>query len=166
MGEPAILSSIFALMALNLFPVPESMAALLMSEQEIARTVGTLINSQASVHVQEIKVGKDQGQINLEISANLGNCWGKEEYAKRFARDALGALFTSDLPVSHVLLNIYQSNQILLTVALGRNQADTIDWSTQEPLNAFYERLRSRTNYQGDPADSSWIVEMRDGLSR
>jgi hypothetical protein len=79
---------------------------------------------------------------------------------------ALRSLYTSGLPISHVLLNVYEGDQILLTVALGRNQAQTIDWNKQESLNAFYERMKSRTNYQGDPADYSWLIEMKDGLSR
>jgi hypothetical protein len=166
MRVAAVLSSTLTLIALNLFAIPLNSIAFDLSEQEIVRSVGTLINSKGSIHIQGIKVGKGNGQLNLEISADLGNCWGKKEYSKRFVMGALRSLYTSGLPISHVLLNVYEGDQILLTVALGRNQAQTIDWNKQESLNAFYERMKSRTNYQGDPADYSWLIEMKDGLSR
>jgi len=166
MRVAGIIPLVFVLIVFNLFSISQTATPFDLTAEEIARRVGTLINPKGSVHIQGIKVDKGDGQFNVEISVNLGNCWGKKEYAKTYARDALAALYTSELPISHLLLNVHDGDQILLTVALGRNQAETIDWNGRESLNGFYERMKSRTNYQGNPADYCWLMEMKDGLSR
>jgi len=130
------------------------------TDKQIYHTVATLINSKSTVHIQGISIEKgDQGKLNLEINASLGNCWGKEELAKGFAREALKALFASDLPVSHVVLHVYGSADILLTVALGKNQAANLNWDKEESLNFFFKRIRSKMNYGGNPADYCWVIE-------
>lgn len=151
----------------SLFPPLISSAAVDLSEDQIRRDIGTLINPKGIVHIQGIQIDTDdRGQLNLEIDANMGSCWGKKEYAKGFARDTLKALFASDLPISHVILNLYGGSKALMTVALGKNQARNMSWDEEESLNAFYERLKSRTNYKGDPADFCWLIEKNQGLSR
>ena len=115
--------------------------------------------------IQGISIEKgDQGQLNIEINASLGNCWGKEELAKGFAREALKALFASDLPVSHVVLHVYGSADILLTVALGENQAENLNWDKEESLNFFFKLIRSKMNYGGNPADYCWLIENNSGF--
>jgi hypothetical protein len=150
----------------SLFPPFISSAAVDPREEQIRRNIGTLINPKGIVHIQGIQIDKDDsGQLNLEIDADLGSCWGKKEYAKGFARDALKALFASDLPISHVILNVYGGSKALMTVALGKNQARNLNWDEKESLNAFYERLKSRMNYKGDPADFCWLIEKSQGLN-
>lgn len=151
----------------SLFPPLISGATVDLSEDQIRRHIGTLINPKGIVHIQGLQIDRDdRGQINVEIDANLGICWGKKEYAKGFARDALKALFVSDLPISHVILNLYGGSKALMTVALGKNQARNMDWDQEESLNAFYARLKSRTNYKGDPADFCWLIERNQDLGR
>ncbi len=150
----------------SLFPLPISWAAVDLSEDQIRCKIVTLINPKGIVHIQGIQIDTDdRGQLNLEIDANLGSCWGKKEYAKGFARDALKALFASDLPISHVILNVFGGSQPLLSVALGKNQARNMNWDEGDSLNAFYERLKSRTNYKGDPEDFCWLIEKSQGLN-
>ena len=131
-----------------------------LTDNEIRRNVTTLINSRNTVHVQSVGIERDnQGQLNLEINVNLGNCWGKEELAKRFSRGALKALFTSDLILSQVVLRVYGSTEIILAMALGKNQAHNLNWEKEESLNLFFERMKSKMNYSGNPADYCWIIE-------
>lgn len=149
-----------------LFPAPDSSAASDLTENEIRGTVKSLINSRGEVHIQGIKIEKDhQGKLKMEINGNLGSCWGQAEFAKEYAREALKALFTSDLPISHVVLNIFESNESLLTVALGKNQASNIKWEEQDSLSSFYDHIRARTNYEGNPADYCLFIEKKDGVS-
>jgi hypothetical protein len=158
----SILSSIVAFILFNPLGTITSNAAVDLTEREITGRVTKLINSKRSVHIQGIKIEEvDQDQLNLEINANVGNCWGKKEYAKRFARQALKALYTSELPIHHVIVNVFESDEILLTVALGKNQATHMNWDEGESLNAFYEHIKSRMNYKGNPADSCWLIEKK-----
>ena len=150
----------------SLLPSLISWATVDLSEEQIRRNIGTLINPKGIVHLQGIKIDKDdRGQLNLEIDADLGSCWGKKEYAKGFARDALKALFGSELPISHVILNVYGGSKALMTVALGKNQARNLNWDEEQSLNAFYDNLKSRMNYKGDPADFCWMIEKSQGLN-
>lgn len=131
-----------------------------LTDNKIRCTVTSLINSRNTVHIQGVGIERDdQGQFNLEINANLGNCWGKEELAKAFAREALKALFASDLPVSHVVLKVYGSTEILLTVALGKNQERNLNLDKEESFNFFFKRMKSKMNYGGNPADYCWVIE-------
>ena len=151
----------------SLFQPFISQAAIDPSEEQIRRNIGTLINPKGIVHIQGIQIDEDdRGQLNLKIDANMGSCWGKKEYAKGFARDTLKALFDSDLPISHVILNLYGGSKALMTVALGKNQARNMNWDEEESLNAFYKRLKLRTNYKGDPEDFCWLIEKNQALSR
>ena len=131
-----------------------------LTDNEIRRTVTSLINSRNTVHIQNVRIERyDQGQLDVEINANLGNCWGKEEFAKGFAREALKALYTSDLRISQVVLRVCGSSEILLTVALGKNPAQNLNWEKEKSLNLFFERVKSRMNYSGNPADHCWLIE-------
>ena len=131
-----------------------------LNDKEIRQTVATLINAENKVHIQDISIKRSRdGLLDLKIITNFGNCWGKEEFAKGFAKEALKALFTSNLALSHVILEVQESNGNLMTVALGKNQADNIDWNNADSLEAFYEQIKSRMNYQGNPTDYCWIIE-------
>ena len=150
----------------SLFPSLISWAAVDPSEEQIRRDIAALINPKGIVHIQGIRIDKDdRGQMNLEIDADMGSCWGKKEYAKGFARDALKALFSSGLPISHAILNVYGGSKALMSVSLGKNQARNLNWDEEQSLNAFYESLKARMNYKGDPADFCWMIEKSQGLN-
>ena len=139
---------------------PNISASIEHTDEEIRQTVATLINSENKVHIQDIHIERSRdGLLDLKIITNFGNCWGKEEFAKGFAKEALKALFSSNLPLSHVILEVQEGNGNLLTVALGKNQADNIDWNNADSLEAFYEQIKSRMNYKGNPDDYCWIIE-------
>jgi hypothetical protein len=130
------------------------------TDSEFRHKVTALINSESTVHIQGIEIeSDDQAQFNLEISANVGNGWGKEELARRFARESLKALFISDLPISHVVLKVYGDTKILLTVALGKNQGKILTWDNNESLNLFFEHMKSNMTYSGNPNDYCWLIE-------
>jgi len=134
--------------------------AVVLKDEQIRQTVATLINSQNRVHIQAVKIERNRdGLLDLEITTNLGNCWGKKEFAKGYAKEALKALFSSNLPLSHVILNVVEANKNLMTVALGKNHANNMKWDEAESLNAFYEQIKSRMNYKGNPADYCWLIE-------
>jgi hypothetical protein len=158
-----IASMVFVLLAFtlgSLLPSLNASGAVVLKDEEIRRTVATLINSENRVHIQAVKVERNRdGLLDLEITTNLGNCWGKKEFAKEFVKDSLQALFSSNLPLSHVILNVFEANKNLMTVALGKNQADNMKWEEAGSLNAFYEQIKSRMNYQGNPADYCWLIE-------
>ncbi len=144
----------------SLLPSSNASAAVVLKDEGIRQTIATLINSQNRVHIQAVKIKKNRdGLLDLEITTNLGNCWGKIEFAKEFAKEALKALFSSNLPLSHVILNVFEAEKNLMTVALGKNQADKMTWDEAESLNAFYEQIKSRMNYEGNPADYCWLIE-------
>ena len=131
-----------------------------LTSSEIHHTVANLINSKRTVHIQGIGIKADQrGQLNLEIIANIGHRWGEEELAKGYAKEVLKTLFDSDLPVYHVVLKVYGNTEILLTVALGKNQAKNLNWDKEESLNLFFGRMKSKMNYGGNPADYCWVIE-------
>jgi len=154
-----VLAIIFFVLSIFSLTLSYSFASDL-SDKEIRHAVANLINSRNTVHVQSVGIQRnDQGQLNLEISANLGNCWGKEELAKGFSREALKALFTSDLNISQVVLRVYGSTEILMTIVLGTNQAHNLSWEKKESLNLFFERMKSNMNYSGNPADYCWLIE-------
>ena len=139
---------------------PHLAASTELNDHEIRQTVATLINSDNKVHIEDINVERSQdGLLDLKIITNFGNCWGKEEFAKGFAKDALKALFSSNLPISHVILEVQEVNGNLMTVALGKNQAENIDWNNADSLDAFYKQIKSRMNYKGNPTDYCWIIE-------
>jgi hypothetical protein len=143
-----------------LFGPPHISASTELNDEVIRQTVSTLINSDNKVHIQDINVEKSRdGLLDLKIITNLGNCWGKEEFAKGFAKDALEALFSSNLPLSHVILEVHEANGNLMTVALGKNQANDINWNNADSLDAFYQQIKSRMNYKGNPTDYCWIIE-------
>lgn len=131
-----------------------------LADDEFRHKIAALINSESTVHIQGIGIEKDdQSQVNLEISANVGNGWGKEALARSFARESLKALFISDLPISHVVLKVYGDSNILLTVALGKNQGRALNWDNDESLNLFFEHMKSNMTYSGNPDDYCWLIE-------
>ena len=68
----------FALGSLNL--PSNASGAIVLKDEEIRQRVTALINSQYQVHIQAVKVERNRdGLLDLEITANLGNCWGKKE---------------------------------------------------------------------------------------
>lgn len=122
--------------------------------------VTSIVNSKNNVHIQGIRVERgEQDWINLEIKANLGDCWGKNEIAKGFARETMKNLFASDLPIQQITVKVYQGDKMLLTVALGRNPAKNLKWDEKESLSSFYNHLQSNTNYNGNPADRCLVIE-------
>ena len=151
---------IIAFVLTGLLALPAVSASKELREEEIRQKVATLINSENKVHIQDINIKKSgDGLLDLKITTNFGDCWGKEEFAKGFAKDALKALFSSNLPLSHVILEVQEANGNLMTVALGKNQAENIDWDNADSLEAFYGQIKSRMNYKGNPADYCWIIE-------
>lgn len=144
----------------GLLPSSKASGAIVLKDEEIRQKVATLVNSQNRVHIQAVKIERNRdGLLDLEITANLGDCWGKQEFAKEFAKNALKALFSSNLPLSHVILNIFEADKNLMTLALGKNHAENMKWDETESLNAFYTQIRSRMNYKGNPADYCWLIE-------
>lgn len=136
-------------------------------EEDIRSAVRQLIDSEGAVYIEGIRIAKGkQGEFSLEISANLGTCWGKEEFARVFALEALRALFLSDLPLEQVTLNVRENRETLLTVSLGKNQAQAMNWDKEKSSLTFYERLRSRMQYTDDPADACWLIERKPKGSR
>lgn len=122
--------------------------------------VTSIVNSKNNVHIQGIRVERgEQDWINLEIKANLGDCWGKNEIAKGFARETMKNLFASDLPIQQITVKVYQGDKMLLTVALGRNPAKNLKWDEKESLSSFYNHLQSNTNYNGNPSDRCLVIE-------
>ena len=135
-------------------------AANVLTDSKIRTTVTSLINHKTKVHIQGMGIERDdQGKLSLDIKADLGNCWGKKKIARRFAKDALKDLFASDLPIAYVILKVYESNKILLTVSLGKNQADVMNWDEKESSTSFYNHIKSRMNFEGKPADFCWVIE-------
>ena len=142
-------------------------AATGLPEEEIRSIVRQLIDSKGAVYIEGIKIGRvREGELSLEIFANLGTCWGKEEFARVFALEALRALFLSSLPLTQVTLNVREKGETLLTVSLGKNQAEGMDWEKDKSPLSFYERLRSRMQYTDDPADACWLIEKKSGGRR
>lgn len=134
--------------------------------EQTRRLIRDLVNPGKTVHLQDLRIQEEPGgHISLRIDATLGDCWGKQELAKGYARRALKALFHSPLPISHVILNLYEGGEILMKVALGRNQALNMDWEA-DSSRAFFETLRQRPHYDGDPADYCWLIEKRGRASR
>jgi len=160
MKRAAFTFFLFLFFAGGLIPLNPSRSAADLPEDEIRSTVRKLIDSKGAVFIQGIHISRDrEGKLSLEIFANLGSCWGKEEFARIFALEALKALFLSDLPLMQVTLNIRERNKNLLTVSLGKNQAAKMNWEEEGSPVSFYERLRSRMQYAEDPADSCWLIE-------
>lgn len=144
-----------------------SMAATGLPDSELRSRVRQLIDAKGTVYIEEIDIDREgHGEISLEIIANLGSCWGKEEFARVFALEALRALFLSDLPLKQVTVNVRENREALLTVSLGRNQARDMNWHKQKSPLTFYERLRSRMQYTDDPADACWLIEKKTEGSR
>jgi hypothetical protein len=151
---------IIAFVLSGLLRSPNISSSAELKDEEIRQTVANLINSDNKIHIQDINIERSRGGLlDLKIITNFGNCWGKEEFAKGFAKDALKALFSSTLPLSHVILEVQEANGNLMTVALGKNQADNINWNNADSLDAFYEQIKSRMNYKGNPTDYCWIIE-------
>jgi hypothetical protein len=144
----------------SLLPSSNASGAMVLKDKEIRQTVATLINSENRVQIRDVKIKRTRdGLLDLEITTNLGNCWGKREYAREFSKEALKALFSSNLPLSYVILNVFEADKNLMTVALGKNQADNMNWDKAESLNDFYDEIKSRMNYKGNPTDYCWYIE-------
>ena len=155
-----IFLAIFAFALGSLLPSSNASGAMVFKDEEIRQTVATLINSENKVHIRDVKIERSRdGLLDLEITTNLGDCWGKREYAREFSKEALKALFSSNLPLSYVILNVFEANKNLMTVALGKNQADNMNWDKAESLNGFYDQLKSRMNYKGNPTNYCWYIE-------
>jgi hypothetical protein len=151
---------IIAFILSSLLVCPNISASNELNDEKIRKMVASLINAENKVYIQDINIQRSRdGLLDLKIITNFGNCWGKEEFAKGFAKEALKALFSSNLPLSHVILEVQESNGNLMTVALGKNQADNIDWNNADSLEAFYNQIKSRMNYKGNPTDYCWIIE-------
>ncbi len=136
------------------------------ADKALKEKITSLINPKGTVHIQGLGIETaEKGQLRLEIHADLGLCWGEKELAKTFARDALKALFASDLLIENIIISVYEKEKLLLTVALGKNQAKKLDWSQNEPLDSFYTQIKSRIHYKGSPADVCLIIEKEPGLS-
>ena len=160
MNRAAFTFFLFLFFAGGLIPPNPGRSAADLPEDEIRTTVRKLIDSKGVVFIQGIHINRDrEGKLRLEIFANLGSCWGKEEFARIFALEALKALYLSDLPLMQVTLNIREKNQNLLTVSLGKNQAEQMNLEQEGSPVSFYERLRSQMQYGEDPADSCWLIE-------
>lgn len=160
MRIPPMILAIIALALGSLLPYSNASGDMGLNDEEIRQKVATLINASNRVHIQTVKIERNSnGLLDLEINTNLGNCWGKREYAREFSKEALRALFSSDLPLSHVILNVFEADETLMTVALGKNQADNMNWDQAQSLNGFYDQMKSRMNYKGHPSDYCWYIE-------
>lgn len=155
-----IFLAIIAFALCSLLPPSNASGAIVLKDEEIRQTIATLINSENRVHIREVKIERSRdGLLDLEITTNLGDCWGKREYAREFSKEALEALFSSNLPLSYVILNVFEMDKNLMTVALGKNQADNMNWDKSESLNGFYDEIKSRMNYKGNPTNYCWYIE-------
>jgi len=155
-----IFLAIIAFALCSILPPSNASGAIVLKDEEIRQMIATLINSDNSVHIREVKIERSRdGLLDLEITTNLGDCWGKREYAREFSKQALEALFSSNLPLSYVILNVFEMDKNLMTVALGKNQADNMNWDKAESLNGFYDQIKSNTNYKGNPTNYCWYIE-------
>ena len=160
MKIPPIFLTIIAFALCSLLPLSHTSGAMVLKDEKIRQTIATLINSDNSVHIRDVKIERSRdGLLDLEITTNLGDCWGKREYAREFSKEALRALFSSNLPLSYVILNVFEANNNLMTVALGKNQAGNMNWDKAESLNGFYDEIKSRMNYKGNPTNYCWYIE-------
>jgi hypothetical protein len=155
-----IFFAIIAFALCSILPSLNASAATVLNDEIIRQTVASLINSENQVHIRNIKIKRNRdGLLDLEVTTNLGDCWGKKEYAREFSKEALKALFSSSLPLSYVIMNVFEADKNLMTVALGKNQANDMNWDSAESLNGFYDQIKSRMNYEGNPIDYCWYIE-------
>jgi hypothetical protein len=160
MKKSPLFLTIIAFALCSLLPPSDASGAIVLTDEEIRQTIATLINSDNRVHIRAVKIERSRnGLLDLEITTNLGNCWGKREYAREFSKEALQALFSSNLPLSYVIVNVFEADKNLMTVALGKNQADQMNWDKAESLNGFYDQIKSRMTYKGNPTNYCWYIE-------
>jgi hypothetical protein len=90
------------------------------------------------------------GKLTINLTINLGNCWGKELLAKEVARQTLQNLFCSRLPLSNVLLKIFSNDTHLILISLGENPARDIPWNQFEGGIDFIHYLKTKNSVSSD----------------
>ena len=118
------------------------------------------LQAKSSVPITDVKAWQlPERTFIVEVRANLGERWGNRALAKKLAVSLASACFTSQWPLAEVRVIIDTSRFSLLTLNLGRNQADKLFSHQSQGIDSLFREIKLLHNVEGHPADRLWVIE-------
>jgi len=129
-----------------------------MAADDVEREVIRLFRQ--SEFIPQIRItpsGKDQ--FVIELTFNIGDWWGRDEFVRHLAKAAITRVLKSDLPLAQGIVRIYCTHTEIIHLAVGINQIKQMRWKDSDSLSEFFDTLRSRFHWGKKPEDRTYFIE-------
>jgi hypothetical protein len=124
------------------------------------RAMRDFLQANSSAPITEVHVWQlPEERYIVEVRANLGARWGGRVLAKKLAVALASACFASPWPLAEARITVDTNRSPLLTLNLGRNQAEKLFSHQGKGVDALFRDIKHMPNIHGPPADRLWVVE-------
>jgi hypothetical protein len=146
-----LLSSLLILVASTAFSL---------DADDVEREVTNLFKQSEFIpHVRIIPT--EEKRFVIEMTFDLGDRWGRDEFARNLAKAAITEIFRFNLPLAQGIVKIYCTHAEVLHLAIGMNQVKEISWKDGSTPSEFFDMLRSRFRWGKRPEDRTYFIENR-----
>lgn len=112
--------------------------------QPFKQSIGQLLAIKEFGSITDVKITEHKdGKMALDLTVNIGNCWGKRRLAKKLAKHTMEKLYQSNFLLAEVVVKIFSNETKLLVLALGANQAKKIQWDEYKTGTDFVNYVKS-----------------------
>jgi len=125
---------------------------------EVEREVNKLFKQSEFIpHVRIIPT--EEKRFVVELTFDIGDRWGRDEFARHLAKAAITEIFRFNLPLAQGIVRIYCTHAEVLHLAIGINQVKEISWTDGSTPSEFFGMLRSRFRLGKRPEDRTYFIE-------
>ncbi len=112
--------------------------------QPFKQSIGQLLAIKDFGSITDVKITEHKdGKMGIDLTVNIGNCWGKRSLARELAKHTMERLYQSSFPLSDVVVKIFSNETKLLVLALGASQAKKIQWDEYKTGADFVNYVKS-----------------------
>jgi hypothetical protein len=152
------------LLSIFLFFVPfflvSASACFSMSAEDAQRQVNRLF--ERSELIPQVKISPaERNRFVIELTFSIGDRWGRDEFARDWAKTAITKVFKSNLPLAQGIVKVYCTHMEVIHLAIGMNQANQISWEEDCSSSEFFDRLQSCGRWGKRPEDRTYFMEHR-----
>jgi len=129
-----------------------------MEADDVEREVTKLFKQSEFIpHVRIIPT--EENRFVIELTFDMGDRWGRDEFARHLARAAINEIFRLNLPLAQGIVRIYCTHAEVLHLAIGINQVKEIRWKDSSTPSEFFDMLRSHFRWGKRLEDRTYFIE-------
>jgi hypothetical protein len=129
-----------------------------MDADDVEREVSKFFKQSEFIpHVRIIPT--EEKRFVVELTFDIGDRWGRNEFARHLAKAAITEIFGFNLPLAQGIVRIYCTHAEVLHLAIGINQVKEISWKDGSTASEFFGMLRSRFRLGKRPEDRTYFIE-------